>query len=179
MKVLLTQNVENVGQAGDIKEVSGGYGRNYLIPKGFAVLATRGQIKQAEERLAAQRKRAASARGELEGLASRLRGVTLRFVERVGTDGRLYGSVTNADVAEKIQQELGIEVDRRRIDLDDPIKRVGHYPITIRLMTGVEAVVNVIVGDESGTAAEPAAAAEAADEPEVAGEDTLAPGDDF
>jgi large subunit ribosomal protein L9 len=183
MKVLLTQSVENLGQVGEIKEVSGGYGRNYLIPKGFAVLATRGQIKQAEEKIVARRKRDAALRTDAEALAGRLRGATLRFVERAGSDGRLYGSVTNSDVAEKIQQELGIEVDRRKIDLEDPIKRIGNYPVTLRLISGVEAVLNVIVDDEHGSASAASAPeadtpGAAADEPEGAGEDSVSFEDD-
>jgi large subunit ribosomal protein L9 len=148
MKVVLVQPVENLGQTGDVKEVSGGYGRNYLIPKGFAVIATKGQVKQAEERIAANRKREQAARGEATTLAGRINGVTLRFVERVGSDDRLYGSVTNSDIAEKLQQELGIEIDRRKIDLEDPIKRIGNYPVRVRLMAGLEPVLNIVVDGE-------------------------------
>lgn len=145
MKVLLVQDVEKLGRAGDIKEVSGGFGRNYLIPKGLAVLATRGQVRQAEERLKAERRRAELARREAEALANRLNGATLRFVMRAGELDRLYGSVTNADVAAKLQEQLGIEVDRRKIDLDDPIKRIGVYPVKIRLGADLEPLVNVVV----------------------------------
>lgn len=148
MKVLLVQDVDHLGKAGELKDVSGGFGRNYLIPKGFAVLATRGQIKQAEERLAAQRKRAAAARKDAEALAARLNGATLTFIAKVGEQDRLYGSVTSADIAEKIQQELQIELDRRKIELEEPIKRTGTFPVTIRLVAGVEPVVNVVVQGE-------------------------------
>jgi len=163
MKVLLTKDVEKLGRAGDLKEVSGGYGRNYLIPQGFAVLATKGQVKQSEERLRAQRRRTELARRDAEALAGRLNGQTLRFVERVGEQDRLYGSVTNVDVAEKIKQQLSLEIDRRRIDLEDPIKRIGIYPVRIRIASGVEAVVNVVVEGEGGVAV-PAPAAETAPE---------------
>ena len=150
MKVLLVQDVDKLGSAGEVKEVSGGYGRNYLLPKGFAVLATRGQVKQAEDRLAAQRKRTDAARKDAEALASRISGQTLRFTARVGELDRLYGSITNADIAEKIQSQLGIEVDRRKIDLDESIKRIGIYPIKIRLMAGLEPLVNVVVEGQEG-----------------------------
>lgn len=156
MKILLTKDVENLGRAGDLKDVSGGYGRNYLIPQGFAVLATKGQVKQAEERLKAQRRRTELARRDAEAVAGRLNGQTLRFVERVGEQDRLYGSVTNVDVAEKIQQQLGLEIDRRRVDLEDPIKRIGIYPVKVRVASGVEAVINVVVEGEGGVAAPPA-----------------------
>ena len=150
MKVLLVQNVDHLGSAGEVKQVSGGYGRNYLIPKGFAVLATRGQIKQAEERLAAQNKRDQSMRRDAETLASRIGGQTLRFTARVGELDRLYGSITSADIAEKLSATLGMEIDRRKIDLDEPIKRIGIYPIKIRIASGLEPIVNVVVEGEEG-----------------------------
>ncbi len=150
MKVLLVQDVDKLGQAGDIKEVAGGFGRNYLIPKGYAVLATRGQIRQVEERIQAKRRRDEASRRDAEALAARLAGQTLRFAVRVGELDRLYGSVTNADIAQKIQEQVAIDIDRRKILLEDPIKRIGIYPITIRLMAGVEPVINVVVESEAG-----------------------------
>jgi len=150
MKVLLVRDVDKLGSAGEVKEVSGGYGRNYLMPKGFAVLATRGQVKQAEERLATQRKRTDAARKDAEALAARISGQTLRFTARVGELDRLYGSITNADIAEKILAQTGVEVDRRKIDLDEASKRIGIYPIKIRLMAGLEPMVNVVVEGQEG-----------------------------
>jgi large subunit ribosomal protein L9 len=150
MKVLLVQDVDKLGSAGDVKEVSGGYGRNYLMPKGLAVLATRGQVKQAEERLAMQRKRTDAARKDAESLAARISGQTLRFTARVGELDRLYGSITSADIAEKILAQTGVEIDRRKIDLDESIKRIGIYPIKIRLMAGLEPMVNVVVEGQEG-----------------------------
>jgi large subunit ribosomal protein L9 len=167
MKVLLTKDVVNLGSTGDVKEVSGGYGRNYLIPQGFAVLATKGQVKQTEERIQAQRRRTELARRDAEAVAGRLSGQTIKFVERVGEQDRLYGSVTNVDVAEKIKQQLGLEVDRRRIDLEDPIKRIGIYPVKIRVASGVEAVINVVVEGEGGPVAAPAVAEEVPAEEET------------
>ncbi len=167
MKVLLIQDVQHLGKAGEIKDVAGGFGRNYLIPKGFAVLATRGQIKQAEQRLAAERKRLEAARRDAEAVAARLNGKSVSFTVRVGEQGRLYGSVTSSDIAEAIQQQLGVEVDRRKIELDEPIKTVGTHEVLVRLVSGVEPTVQVIVtgeGGESGEApaspAEPEASAE-------------------
>jgi large subunit ribosomal protein L9 len=150
MKVLLTQDVEKLGSAGEVKEVSGGYGRNYLLPKRLAVLATRGQVKQAEERLVAQHKRDQAARKDAEALAARIAGQTLRFTARVGELDRLYGSITSGDIAEKIQTQTGVEIDRRKIDLDEPIKRIGIYPIKVRLLTGLEPLVNVVVEGQEG-----------------------------
>ncbi len=152
IKVLLVQDVEHLGRSGELKDVSGGFGRNYLLPKGFAVLATRGQIKQAEERLSAQRRRVDAARKDAESLAARLNGVTLTFTAKVGEQDRLYGSVTSADIAEKIEQQLKIEIDRRKIELDEPIKRTGSFPVSIRLVAGVVPVVNVVVQGEGAPA---------------------------
>lgn len=157
MKVLLVQNVEKLGQAGEVKEVAGGYGRNYLLPKGFAVLATRGQVRQAEERLKAQQRRDLAARRDAEALASRLSGVTLRFTARVGELDRLYGSVTNNDIADKIKAQLDMEIDRRKIDLEEPIKRIGIYPVKVRLAQGLEPVVNVVVEGAAGAIEVPTA----------------------
>jgi large subunit ribosomal protein L9 len=145
MKVLLTKTIDNVGAAGEIKEVSGGFGRNYLLPQGFAVIATRGAIKQAEERFAAQRKREAELRTEAEQLAQRISGVSLTFVERVGENERLFGSVTASDIAETLHAAVGVEIDRRRIVLDEPIKRVGTFDVSYRIISGVEATVKVTV----------------------------------
>lgn len=167
MKVLLVQDVQHLGRAGEIKDVSGGFGRNFLIPKGFAVMATSGQIKQAEQRLAADRKRADAARKDAEAVAARLNGKTITFTVKVGEQGRLYGSVTSADIAEQVAQQLKVEIDRRKIELDEPIKTVGTHDVTIRLVSGVEPVVHVVVHGEGGPAPveEPAApVAEAVEE---------------
>jgi large subunit ribosomal protein L9 len=155
MKVLLVQDVEKLGHAGDVKEVAGGFGRNYLIPKGFAVLATRGQIRQAEERLQGQRRREMLARRDAEALASRIQGVTLKFVARTGEQGKLYGSVTSMEVASRLAEQLEIEVDRRKIDLSEPIKRIGIYPIKVKLVEGLEPVFNVVVEAETEPEAAP------------------------
>ncbi len=148
MKVLLVQDVEHLGKAGEIKDVSGGFGRNYLLPKGFAVLATKSQIKQAEERLAAQRRKAEAARKDAEALAAKLAELTLTFVVKVGEQERLYGSVTNADIAAKLHEVAGIEIDRRKIALEDPIKRTGEYEVPVELASGVSATLKIVVVGE-------------------------------
>ena len=145
MKVLLTKSVENLGAAGEIKEVSGGYGRNYLLPQGFAVVATRGAIKQAEERLAAQHKREAEMRVEAQQLAQRISGVTLSFAERVGENDRLFGSVTTSDIADQLHTKLNVDIDRRRLLLEEPIKSLGTFHVTYHIMSGIDAVVTVHV----------------------------------
>ena len=179
MKVLLIQDVEKLGSAGDIKEVSGGYGRNYLIPQKLAVYATPGLIKQAEEKLAKQRKLEAQQRESLRGLAEKINGQSVRFQVKIGEQERLYGSVTSGDIAERLSQTIGEEVDRRKIELGEPIKRTGLYSIAVRLMAGLEPRINVIVeaeGSEAAVAA-PAAVADlndAADATEDTGDETTA-----
>lgn len=153
MKVVLMQDVPNLGKTGEIKEVADGYGRNYLLPKGFAAMATKGLIKQAQERAEAQKRREAKSRTESEQLAQRLNGQTLRFTVRVGELDRLYGSITNVDLAEKLKEQLGIEVDRRKIDLGEPIKRAGVYSVPVRLGASIEARLNVVVEGEGGEGA--------------------------
>jgi large subunit ribosomal protein L9 len=155
MRVLLTKDVEKLGRAGEIKDVSGGYGRNFLLPKGMAVVATPGQIRQAEERLKAQQRRDEANRKDAEALASRINGVTLTFVARASDEGRLFGSVTNNDVAEKLSARLGAEIDRRKVELEDPIKRTGSYTVAVRLMAGLAPTVTVVVEPEGGAPVPP------------------------
>lgn len=172
IKVLLTQDVEKLGTAGDVKRVAGGFGRNYLIPKGFAVLATPGAVKQAEERLGARRRREQAARRDAEAVAARLNGLKLQFVERVGELDRLYGSVTSADIAAAIKAATAMEIDRRKIILDDPIKRIGVYPVQVRLAADLIPVLNVVVeaAEGTGSGAAAPAAEDTADETEEAAE---------
>jgi large subunit ribosomal protein L9 len=166
MKVVLLKDVASLGTAGEVKDVADGYARNYLLPKGFATLATQGLIKQAKERADAQRKRDLKARSDADALAQRINGQTLRFTVKVGELDRLYGSITNVDVAEKLQSQLGIEVDRRRVDLDDPIKRAGVYSVVVNLGHGLEPRVNVVVEGVEGATEVPANATEASAEEE-------------
>jgi large subunit ribosomal protein L9 len=152
MKIVLMKDVPNLGSAGEVKEVADGYARNYLMPKGFAALATKGLIKQAQERAEAQRKRDLRARTDAEAMAQRINGQTVRFTARVGELDRLYGSITNVDIAEKLSSQIGAEIDRRRVDLGDPIKRAGVYSVAVNLGQGLESRINVVVEGE-GTGA--------------------------
>jgi large subunit ribosomal protein L9 len=151
MKIVLTKDVPNLGTAGEVKEVADGYARNYLLPQGMALLASKGLIKQAQERAEAQRKRELKARSDSEALAQRINGQTIRFGVRVGELDRLYGSITNVDIAEKLAAQLGVEVDRRRVELGDPIKRAGVYSVVVNLGHGLEPRINVVVEAEGGT----------------------------
>ncbi len=179
MKIILTQDVPKLGSSGTVQEVAPGFARNYLIPQGMAVIATRGSIKQVEERQAADARRVAKQEEELRGLSDRLQGMRVQIEARVGEQGRLFGSVTAADIAEKLSAQVGEEIDRRKIDLDEPIRTVGEHSVTIRLVGRLQPTVNVIVWDpenpHASTSEEPVAAADSEDESDdVDSDDTIA-----
>jgi large subunit ribosomal protein L9 len=162
MKVLLIRDVDNLGLAGDIKEVADGYGRNYLIPRRLAVVATDGAVKDADlhrRRAAERRQRLAD---EMAALADAVRQTTLVFQAKAGETGRLYGSVTTADVAGKLAEAVGRNIDRRKISLDTPIKELGTHKVTLRLSSDIAAEFDVVV--ESLDAGEPLVAPESVQE---------------
>jgi large subunit ribosomal protein L9 len=148
MKILLLQDVTGIGQAGEIKDVADGYARNYLIPKGLARVATAGAVRQAQEQHAASERRQQRELDEAKLLAERLSNLTLQFQAKVGEQDLLFGTITSSDIAEAIQEKLGIEVDRRKIEVGDPIRRPGIYSIPIRLVADLEPRVNVVVERE-------------------------------
>ena len=132
MKVLLKEDVDNLGYAGEVHTVADGYGRNYLLPKGLAVKASADVMKQAE----AWRKRAESRRAEMraeyEVLAERISAVELSFTARAGDNGRLYGSITTHQIADQLNEVLGTEIDRRKVGTE-PLRQVGEHMIPVRL----------------------------------------------
>jgi large subunit ribosomal protein L9 len=148
MQVLLLQDVEQLGQAGDVKSVADGYGRNFLIPRGLAVIATPGAIKQAELQQQAEVRRQAQALSEAQALAQLLDGQSVTFQARAGEADRLYGSITSANIAEALEEKTGQEVDKRKIDLDEPLKELGTHAVTIRLAPEAEAKVTVVIERE-------------------------------
>ena len=151
MKLILKQSVENLGDAGAVVQVKAGYGRNYLIPQGLAYVASDANMKRIEEEssLAEERKR----RDFLEARrrASQLEGMSLTFTERAGEDGKLFGSVTATDVVEKANAgSLDFELDKKTVQLDDPIKATGTVNVGIRLHGDVEVQIEVRVEAEEG-----------------------------
>ena len=149
MKVLLLEDVINLGLAGDVVTVADGYGRNYLIPRGLAKVATAGSLKQADQiRRTGERKRAREL-ASAQDLARRIEGLTLTFNARAGETGKLYGSITTADLAEAMESELGEEIDRRKI-ISDPLRQLGEHAVQVRLMTDVSATLKVIIEPEEG-----------------------------
>jgi large subunit ribosomal protein L9 len=145
MKLVLTQEVTGLGAPGDVIEVKDGYGRNYLVPRGFAVLATRGV-----ERQAADIKRARAARGvrdlaQAQEIAGQLASLSVRLPARAGQGGRLFGSVTAADVTGAVKAAGGPDLDRRRVEMPTPIKSVGEHSVSVRLHPDVTATVRLEV----------------------------------
>ena len=150
MKVVLTQDVPNLGQPGDVKDVSAGYARNYLIPKGLAMKATAGVMKDFERRQAAESRREERLAARAESLAQRLSEVTLIFEAKASDKGRLFGSITTADITEALEREIGEKFDRRKHILSDPLRHVGEHFISVRLASDVVAEVKAVVKPEGG-----------------------------
>jgi len=159
MKIILTQDVVKLGAAGTLQEVKPGYARNYLIPQGMAQAATAGLIKQVQERQAAEQSRVAKQEVSMQSLADRIQGLRLTFTARAGETGRLFGSITSADIAEELSKQVGEEVDRRKVDLATGLHEVGEFPVTINLVGRLKPQIVAIVVPEGGypvTAAEEA-----------------------
>lgn len=149
MEVVLLKEVKRLGKAGEVKRVADGYARNYLIPRGLAVAATEAVIKQMAERNASAAQREAKAKAAAEAKAASLHNIELVFKAKVGESGRLYGSITSADIAEQLSQKIGEEIDKRRVLLEDPIKEVGRFKVDVKLHSDVKITVTVVVQGET------------------------------
>lgn len=145
MKVILTNYHEKLGDVGDTVEVKSGYANNYLIPNGLAVPATKGNINQMKLVKQAAVKVEARNIKEAEELAKKLEDLQVTFIVKTGEEGKLYGSITNKDIAEKISEERKIEIDRKKIDMQEHIKEIGEYEIELKLYKEVKSSVKVIV----------------------------------
>ena len=148
MKLVLRADVENVGKKGDIVEVADGFGRNYLIPKGHALLATKGVQAQAASMRRSRDVHDAADREASETIARTLVPAVIHISARAGAEGRLFGSVTTTDVTDAVQAQTGIELDRRRLHLDDPIRSVGTHEVPVKLHADVEFRLTVEVAAE-------------------------------
>ena len=144
-KLILTQEVTGLGSAGDTVEVKGGYARNYLLPRGLAIVATRGAEKQVTSLRRARAARDVRSLEEAQSVAARLSGLTVRLPARTGGGGRLFGRVTTADVAAAVTAAGGPELDRRRIELPSNIKSVGTHTVTVRVHAEVSAPLTIEV----------------------------------
>jgi large subunit ribosomal protein L9 len=163
MKVLLVKDVYKLGRAGDIKKVADGFGRNFLIPQGFAVLATEGAMKQVQKIKAQAEVRRATQNNELSGLADQIKAVTLTFAAKAGDTGKLYGSITTQDIATALSEQVRFEVKRQQVDIQ-PIRALGEFTAHIRLTMDLVPEIKVIVHRE-GESAEEQAASEKAEKP--------------
>lgn len=144
MDVVLRERIEKLGDRGQVVTVKPGYARNFLLPKRKAVLATPHNVRQVEQEKAAAVRREAIEKNESEMLAQQLAEVSLQFTRKVGEQEVLYGSVTSLDIAESLH-ERGFEIDRRKIDLEEPLKSLGAHNVPIKLHREVTAVVSVEV----------------------------------
>lgn len=169
MKVLLTQDVFNLGHAGDVKNVADGYGRNFLLPRGMAVLATTGAVKSAERIKGKAIERRARNKADVEAQAAVIGGTVVTLHARAGEKGKLFGSITSANIADALSKKLGSEFDKRKVALREPIRDVGTFTVPVRLSTDVVPNITVVVVPE-GTIIETAAPAEAAAPAETATE---------
>lgn len=162
MKVLLKEDVEHLGYAGEVHQVADGFGRNYLLPRGVAVLATPAALKQAAAWRARAEARREQIRAEYTALSNKIQGVTLEFAAKAGPTGRLYGSVTTAQIAEALNEQLGTEIDRRRIE-SESLRDLGEHTLSVRLDKDHTPTFTVIIKseEEDMLAAMAAAAAEA------------------
>jgi large subunit ribosomal protein L9 len=148
MQIILTQDVPNLGKAGQLLSVRPGYGRNYLIPQGLAVSATTRNKNRLEHERQIIEKRVARERADATSIAERLNGMTLQFERLVGEDDKLFGSVTSRDIAEQLEV-AGIALDHRKIKLDDPVRALGKYEVEVKLRGDVVAQLKFwVVGKE-------------------------------
>lgn len=148
MKVILTEDVHKVGRKGEMIEVSDGYARNFLFKKGFAVEATEGKRKEWEQQQQAKKNKDAKMASEAAEIKKRIGGKRITIKMSCGEEGRLFGSVTSAQIAQALSDQYGVAVDKRDIKADDTIKQLGSYPVHVRLYTGVEAELSLSVESE-------------------------------
>ncbi len=164
MKVLLKEDVENIGYAGEVHKVANGYGRNYLIPRGLAVKATPNVMRQAEVWRKRAETRRAELRAEYEALSARIQDVSLTFTARAGETGKLYGSITTSQVADALNEKLGTDIDRRKVGVE-PLRQLGKHKVVVRLSGDFQPELTVVVENEEEEQEEPVEQAETPEEP--------------
>jgi large subunit ribosomal protein L9 len=145
MKVLFLKDVEGAARASEVKDVAPGYARNYLLPKKLAVPADDRMVEQIRQREEAARRRAEKALTEARELGLRLRKLTVTIYAKTGEAGRLFGSVTNADIAQQLKREAGVEIDKRKITVEPPIKSLGPHEVEVELHPEVTETLRVVV----------------------------------
>jgi len=155
VKVIFIEDVPDVARAGDAKEVADGYGRNYLLPKKLAVLANSAASNVVEAQLKKVAVKRAQSEEEMAGLASKLEGVEITLKARTGAKDRLYGSITSADIADELSNSAGLVIDKRKIELEEPIRQLGSYEVTVRLTQDIAPVVRLAVITDQVTEEKP------------------------
>jgi len=150
MKVVFLQDVSAKGKKGEIREVADGYARNFLLPQGLAVPATPTAIKVAETQFEERAQRQVRQQEERGELIERLEGQVLYFKARAGAKGRLHGAVTSADIAAELSRLIDFQIDKKKVELDEPLHHLGSYEIVISLATGSEAKIKVVIEEEIG-----------------------------
>lgn len=149
MKVVFTKDVERVAKVGEVKDVSDGYARNFLLPRGLARAATPSQLKQLEAQREAEQRRVERHRVELEELGRRLDGLELGFTLKMGAQKRLFGTVTAQDIADRLKRDHQLEVDRHRLQLEQGIRSLGTHEVGVNLGGGISATLRVVVTEEA------------------------------
>lgn len=145
MEVLLLKDIKRLGKAGETKKVADGYARNYLIPRGLAVLATVGAIRRTEVQKAIEEQRQERIRTDGSALAERLAEISLNFKVKASEKGRLYGSVTAADIAAELEKQTGHPIDKRKVELEEPIHILGTHKVPVRLLPNMVPEITVVV----------------------------------
>lgn len=148
MKVILTQDVKAQGKKGQMIDVADGYGRNYLIARGLAIPADNKSINEMKNREASAKHKIEVEKQEARDVAAKLEGIMLKFSASAGADGKLYGSVTSKDIAEKLEKEYSVVIDKRKIVLSDPIKTFGAFTIDVKLYPEIGGKINVTVTEK-------------------------------
>jgi len=150
MEVILLKDVPRLGRAGELRNVAPGYARNYLVPEGLATLVTKGALKQLELQSQAEARRKRQLEAEAREFAAQLEGLTLTLTAKTGEEDRLYGSITSGDIADALESEIGKSVDRRKIELEEPIRELGTYSVPFKLLSELAPtiVVEVIKKEE-------------------------------
>ena len=148
MEILLKKDVKGVGHAGDIKKVAEGYARNFLIPQGMAIPANRGAAKQAEQIKSAAQRKNAREHAAATSLAERITALSLSFHARAADTGRLFGSITASDIADALEQKLGVEINKRQIELEHPLRDLGEHKIPVHLLHNIAPTVTVKIERE-------------------------------
>lgn len=178
MKVILLQEVAGLGKPGDVKEVANGYARNFLLPRDLVAAATPGALKNLHEQVATAKRRQEKIETEQRSLGERIAAITLTFAVHVGRGDRLYGSVTSQNIADALLEQEGLRIDRRTIQLPEPLRQLGTFEIPVRVAAKMESKLKVAIISDAETpgaqaAATPASAAteDAADDEDEATED--------